>query len=95
MSNLLRCEKILTSLIRFLSMLCRFPIPSLGNGRCSSCPKFTQAKLRFANTCEKTTKSSSIKFKNKNKRNKPRISKDSDTSEIRTYDLVIKSLTHY
>ena len=63
MSNLFRCEKILTSLIRFLSMLCPFPIPSLGNGRFSSCPKFTQVKLRFANTCEKTTKSSSIKFK--------------------------------
>ena len=39
-----------------------------------------QAKLRFANTWEKTT-------------NKPRISKNSSTSKIRTCDLVIKSQT--
>ena len=54
----------------------------------------TEADFRFANTSEKTTKSSMKKFKMKN-RNKPRISKKSAASEIRTCHLAIKSHTHH
>ena len=42
----------------------------------------------------KATKSSSMQCNNKTSRNKPRISKNSPTCDIRICDLEIKSLTH-
>ena len=53
---------------------------------------YTEAKLRFAETSENTTKSSSrVLIKSKNK---PRISQKSATSRTRTYDIEIMSLSH-
>ena len=42
----------------------------------------TETKLRFASTCENTTKSGSLKYNKKN-RKKPRISKNLATSDVR------------
>ena len=59
---------------------------------------YTEAKLRSANTDENTTKSSSIKCNTKKKINKPRSSKNSASSRIRTHDLLrsrdYMNLTH-
>ena len=53
---------------------------------------YTEAKMRFANTSENTTKSSSIKCNKKN-RNKPRISKKFVEYWLRICDLEKRSLT--